>query len=322
MDIVRRELEVPPQPARIDVERHERARVQVVPLAQITVPIRTRVTRAPVEQPQLRIVGTRQPGRSAAMFPRVAGPGVAARFTGCRNRPESPDPLTALRIVRVEEAANAGFAPADTDDDLPVDGERRRRDRVPRPILGYGNAPTFAARGRVQGDQIAVERPDVDGAVDDGDTAVDAGEAQIQHAWCNRPAPLPEGPPAADAQRDDRRRTRRDVHRPVGHDRRALQRAGARRLVDPRRTETRNIVDGNLREWRKAVSLVRSRIREPLASRAPVVCRRDRRLLRKQWHTHRRGKRENHPSCLHRAPLRLARYATRSSNSAADRSDL
>ena len=52
--------------------------------------------------------------------------------------------------------------------------------------------PALDAGLRVERDQIAVERADVDRVVEDGDAAVDAREAEVQHARRDRPRPFPQ----------------------------------------------------------------------------------------------------------------------------------
>src|SRR5438552_3186624 len=154
---------MPARLAGLDVDRDERARVEIVALARIAVPVGTRIARAPVEQLQRGIVRAGQPRRAAAVHPAVAGPRLAAGFAGRWHREEAPDLLAGLRIVRVEESANARLAAADADDHLAVDDERRGGDRVARRILADVDRPSLDARLRVEREEIPVERADVDG---------------------------------------------------------------------------------------------------------------------------------------------------------------
>src|SRR5436190_22305206 len=158
---------MPARLAGLDVDRDERARIEIVALARIAVPVGTRIARAPVEQLQRRIVRAGEPRRAAAVHPAVAGPRLAARLAGRRYRPEAPPRLAAPRVVRVEEAADARFAAADPDDHLVVDDERRGGDRVPRRVLADVDRPSLDAGFRVERDEIAVERADIDRAVAD-----------------------------------------------------------------------------------------------------------------------------------------------------------
>ena len=64
--------------------------------------------------------------------------------------------------------------------------------------------PALDARLRVERDEIAVERADVDGVVEDRDAAVDAREAEVQHARGDRPRPFPERLAAPQVERDRR----------------------------------------------------------------------------------------------------------------------
>ena len=69
--IVRRELVVPPQPPGVGVERHDRGRVKVVAGPLIVAVVGADVAGAPVGQIQIGIVGSGDPDRSAAVFPRL-----------------------------------------------------------------------------------------------------------------------------------------------------------------------------------------------------------------------------------------------------------
>ena len=143
MHVVRRELEMPAHLSGIDVDREERARVEVVALACVAVPVGTGIAGAPVEQLQRGVVRAGQPRRARTAHPAVTGPSVAARFAWRWYGLETPDRLPVLRIVRVEVAADAGLAAADTDDDLVVGDERRRRNRVATRVVANRYSPSL-----------------------------------------------------------------------------------------------------------------------------------------------------------------------------------
>src|SRR5581483_72080 len=150
VDVMRRVLEMPLRFARLDVDRHERRGVEVVPDTRVAVPIRTWIAGAPVQQLQLGIVRTGQPRRAAAVDPTVAGPRFAAWLSGRWDRPEAPQLFAGLRVIRVEEAADARFAAADADNHFVVDDERRGRDRVAKGIFADVDHPSFDAGARVE----------------------------------------------------------------------------------------------------------------------------------------------------------------------------
>ena len=74
--VVGRELVVPTKLSRIGIDGNDRSGVQIVPLTHIAEQIRTGIPGSPVEQVELRIVRSREPGRAAAMLPGIAGPGL------------------------------------------------------------------------------------------------------------------------------------------------------------------------------------------------------------------------------------------------------
>ena len=114
--VVRRELIMPLQHARIGIEREQRVGVQVVARPRLAVPIRIGISRSPVQQVERGIVRAAQPRRRAAALPDVSLPRVAAGLSRGRNRVEAPQPLARHRIVRVDESAVRVLAAGNPDD--------------------------------------------------------------------------------------------------------------------------------------------------------------------------------------------------------------
>src|SRR5260370_32107799 len=80
MGVVRRELVIPSELARIGVERDHGIAVKIVTGADACVQSRRRIAYAPIDQVEGRIVGAGDPCAAApALFP-VAGPGLLARL--------------------------------------------------------------------------------------------------------------------------------------------------------------------------------------------------------------------------------------------------
>src|SRR4029077_18000036 len=94
---------------------------------------------------QIRIVAAGEPRRSAAGFPAVAAPRVEAGLTGTGNRVAPPHALAGLRVVRVDESADARFGARDADDDLAVERERREREVVAEMVVVDGDVPPHGA---------------------------------------------------------------------------------------------------------------------------------------------------------------------------------
>src|SRR6185369_12017583 len=92
-----------------------------------------RVPRTPVGEIELGIVGAGHPDRSAAVLPRPRigpAPRPVAGILGARGRVEPPDLLARLRIVGIDEAANAVLGAGDADDHFVFHHERRGRPAV------------------------------------------------------------------------------------------------------------------------------------------------------------------------------------------------
>ena len=85
VDVVRRELVMPAQPARVGFERDERRGVEIVAFARVAVVVGSRISRAEEDEVLLRIVGAGDPNRAAAAFDEV-------RMLLAAGRPCSPLP--------------------------------------------------------------------------------------------------------------------------------------------------------------------------------------------------------------------------------------
>ena len=183
-----------------------------------------------------------------------------------------------------------------------------------------GLSPTCTAQRsvpdlRVERDEIAVERADVDRVVEDGDAAVDAREPEVEHAGGDRAHPFPQRLAALQIQRGHVGRARRDVHHAVGDDRRRFHRSRCpaadrpRPAAAARRSKASICVSGENR-----CELNEPGVHQPLAVLSRAMSRRRRRTPTVVAQPFRRC-----PGS-HRAPLSVARYATRSSSSAGGQS--
>ena len=239
MGVVGRELEVPAQLAGGRIKGNERTAVQVVAGAIVAVPVRGRIAGAPVEQVQLRVVRPAQPRGSPARLPAVAAPRVVPLLAGSRHRVEPPQAPSGPGVVGVEEAAHAGFAPADADDDLAVNGQRRRRDRVAERVVGDLHVPTHRAGHGVERDQVCVQRADVHAVVEQCDAPVGRAEANGPRGFRDLGLEAPQRTSAAKIERCDAASRLGDVHHAIGDQRRDL-RWGPRflHLVHPRRPKS------------------------------------------------------------------------------------
>src|SRR5262249_47250141 len=97
------------------------AGVEVVAGPRVAVHVGSRISGAPVGQVELRVVGAGDPGRAAAALPRVAAPGLDARLSRARHRPEAPQAFSRLRVIGVDETSRAELGARDTQDHLLLD---------------------------------------------------------------------------------------------------------------------------------------------------------------------------------------------------------
>src|SRR6185503_11269166 len=122
MDIMRGKLEVPLQCAGIRIKSDDAIRVKVVALAGLPEECGSWITRSPVEQIELGVIGTSNPRRATARLPRIAIPRLVRRIIRPGNRVEAPEPLATSGLVSLYESAIAEISPSDAYDDLVFQG--------------------------------------------------------------------------------------------------------------------------------------------------------------------------------------------------------
>ena len=231
--VVWRELEVPAHLSGVGVDGQEGARVEVVSWSFVAVPVRSRIPDAPVQEVELRVVGACQPGGASTGPPAVSPPGLTPRLAGRRHRVEAPDTLSGGGVIRVHEAADAGLRPAHADDDLPVDGQRRRRDGEAHRVVGDLHVPPHRPRAGVQRNQMRVQRSHVDRLIENGHAAVHPGEADGQDPRRQRRGPGPDAASCVHVEGGHRARRLGQVHDIAHHERSRLHEAGVPHLVHP-----------------------------------------------------------------------------------------
>ena len=231
------------------------------------------------------------------------------RFVRVRRAPGSVQKrhtrLPVLAIIGVEETADTGLATGDADDDLVVDGEGATVIEWPVLFVGDDDIPADGAGFGVEGEEMGVDGANIDEIAEDGDAAVHAWEAKVQHARRNRTAPLPDWPAASEIERDDVGGSGCHVHDTIGDGRCAFQLFGAWRLIHPERPEPADRLCRDLREPREAVCAIRPAVHQPMTVIGRVARQPRRRDLRENdW-------RKNHtrvsPCSFMTCPLRLAR---------------
>src|SRR6266446_10174238 len=104
------ELEVPLQLSGIAIQGEEAIRIKIVAGAHISVPVRPRISGAPVNHVQIRIVRAGYPGCRGSRLPAVAGPRFVAEFAFRWNGPEAPCLFTRSRIIGIHKTTDPEFA--------------------------------------------------------------------------------------------------------------------------------------------------------------------------------------------------------------------
>src|SRR4051812_42156187 len=96
------------------------------------------------------------------MLRTVAGPTVAAKFTGTRNRMPLPHSLSCCHIIGVEKTGSAELAAADADEYLVFDDERGTRNAVSKQGVRHLRFPQRHSCTGIDGNQRCIERADKD----------------------------------------------------------------------------------------------------------------------------------------------------------------
>ena len=139
--VVGRELEVPLQLPGVGVERHNRIGVEIVSGANVGVPVGARVADPPIGEIELGVVGAGEPNGASPRLPGIVFPGLMAGLAGAGDGVELPDLLARLRVVSRQETANAEFAAGRPDDDLVLDNQRRKSERVAFAVVEDSRVP-------------------------------------------------------------------------------------------------------------------------------------------------------------------------------------
>ena len=169
----RRELKVPDQFSGRSTKCHGGVRIQVVASSGRCVEDGLRITNAPNEKVELRIVRSRQPCGRASLAPGVTGPRPAARLAGLGDRHEPPSLPSTIRIVGRDEALTARAAPdGDASHDEIAIGQGRTSDRVPLHIGRNRRLPLEGARRCRNGDESGVQRSKEYFVVEDCDATI------------------------------------------------------------------------------------------------------------------------------------------------------
>src|SRR5262249_34637057 len=104
----------------------------VVTGAIFRIPVGARIANTLIEGIGFWIIGGGLPDRSAAVLPALLAvlPGLVAGLAGSRDRVGAPCRLAGVEVGRLDEAANAEFAPGGAHDGQVADDQRRDGERL------------------------------------------------------------------------------------------------------------------------------------------------------------------------------------------------
>ena len=106
--VMRRELVIPLELARIRVESDHRAAIEIVTEPGIAIPVGTGVAGSPVRQVQIGVIGTGHPNGGAAVHPGITAPGFMTGLARAGNRVESSNFFSGIHIEGSDESAQLG----------------------------------------------------------------------------------------------------------------------------------------------------------------------------------------------------------------------
>src|SRR5215510_11968733 len=122
-----------------------------------------------------------------------------------------------------------------------------------RGIVANPDFPANRARLRVQSDEVAVERPDIQRVVKNCNAAICRAEAQSSNKHRKVSLPRPQRASGSQVERCDPGWRLGHVHHSVYNERRRLEPGARADLIDPKRLQSRNVCWGDLVERRKTM---------------------------------------------------------------------
>ena len=316
--VVWRELIVPAKLTGIRIEGHQRGGIQIVALAGVAVVVGPGITGAEEHQVLLRIVRAGHPDRSAATQVRIPSrPCVATRIVRAGDGVEPPRALAGLRIVRVDEPANAVLGTCNPDDDLVLHHQRSNRGRVPHLVVLELDVIHNAAGLHVEREEVRIDRRNEDLIPERCDAAVDIAAAGAQIVR-ETPPIGPQRSSGFDVQRDHVAGRIGEVHHTVKDKRCALEVMASLNLVHPYRAQLLDILTIDLVEPGESLCVVGTVVGQPAAWLAHRVAHTVVRQLCRQLDGD-QDREEDRRRRFHCVPPSETRNATRSSRAAGSR---
>src|SRR5205814_4176325 len=131
VDVMWSELVMPPQLTGVGIDRYEGAGVEIVAIPIVAIVVGIGIAGSVEHEIERRVVTAGHPDRSATAGRDLGiGPRLAARLAGQWNCIETPQALSAIRIVGIDVAAAREVSPGHADNHFIFDDERRCRDGI------------------------------------------------------------------------------------------------------------------------------------------------------------------------------------------------
>jgi hypothetical protein len=154
-----------------------------------------------------------------------------------------------LRVIGIDETADAVLGTRYADDDLVLHDERRDGDRITRLVVDELGIPERCAGPHVERQQVRIGRAEKEPIAQSPEAAI------VRAAACpdvvgERSAMAPDLPSRARVERPRIASPSRDIQDAIDHDRRRLKVAepGSSRLERPLRFELADVLGGDLRQ--------------------------------------------------------------------------
>ena len=189
--VMRSELEIPLQFPGIRIESQHAIGVKVVSGTHPTLKVRRRITGAPINRIQLRIIGSGHPCSPSAVEIQFARPASGTELARGRYRPESPHQLATQCVVGGEESAHAVIAARGPHQNFVFNDQRSAGCAVIFVPIRVGHIPDKIARARIQAQEMRIVRFHVETVAPQSDPTCDMPRGIIDQSLRIRPRVMP-----------------------------------------------------------------------------------------------------------------------------------
>src|SRR5271163_1875368 len=151
MRVVGRSLEIPNQFPGVGIQRNNRTSPKVGSLSALTRHHRIRITRPPIDQVEVLVIGSRQPRHPSAVFHgSLVWPRLRSGFSFSRFGAPSPLKFAGLRIASFQIARNIDRVTTHADENVMADYHRGRGREVLHLLVSDFLSPALFSCARVE----------------------------------------------------------------------------------------------------------------------------------------------------------------------------